>query len=119
MNHIHTSSGKISIGGCSAYIFYKLFYIKYKVGSIVYSRPKASKGIIEKIVIKKIRLFPEQENSLNTVYKICNFPPLYIDTLNGYHNEEDLVGSEDAVKLVDQYLERQKQSLENNRMNNC
>jgi len=112
MDHTYIGTGQIRVGGCGLYTHYKLIYVRFKVGSIVYSKPKALRGIIEKIVIKKIRLFPEREYPLKKVCNICNFPPLYIDTLNAYHNEEDLVGPEDAVALVDAYLEQQKQALE-------
>lgn len=120
MDYTYISNGGIGqVGGCSTYTLFRLYFVKYKVGSIVYSKPKALKGVIEKIVIKKIRLFPERENSLQSVCKICTFPPLYIDTLNAYHNEEDLVGPEDAVDLVDQYLARQRVLVEKAALNDC
>lgn len=119
MNYSHSMTGSLNFGGCSLYIFKKFVYVKFKVGSIVYSKPKALKGIIEKIVIKKIRLFPFRDNDLIKVCKICNFPPLYIDTLNAYHNEEDLVGPEEASELADSYLLTKRANLENLQITDC
>lgn len=112
MDHNYTSTGQIRLAGYSLYTFYKLFYVKFKVGSIVYSRPKALRGIYEKIVIKKIRIFPEREYPLKKVCHLCNFPPMYIDTLNAYHNEEDLVGPDDVVSLIENFILQQREALE-------
>lgn len=121
------SNSEIKLGGCGFYTHYNLFYIKFKVGSTVYSKPKALKGIIEKIVIKKVRLFQKtnQEQLPNntvefitinhkqsTSCQICNYPPLYIDTLNGYHNQEDLCGPEEVTMIVDNYLSTKREMLE-------
>lgn len=112
--------GEIKLGGCGLYTHYNLFYLKFKVGSIVYSRPKALKGIVEKIVIKKIRLFQQSLQKqirnpaieFSTIEDSFRYPPLYIDTLNGYHNEEDLCSSEEVVQIIDNYLSRKKEILE-------
>lgn len=128
MEYIFESgTNEIKLGGCSFYTHYNLFYIKFKVGSIVYNKSKALNGIIEKIVIKKIRLFQKtnQEQLPNntvefitinhkqsTSCQICNYPPLYIDTLNGYHNQENLCGPEEAAMIVDNYLSIKREMLE-------
>ena len=119
MDYTHIAQGIVYTGGCSEYELAHLFHVKYKVGSIVYSKPKALKGKLEKIVVKKHRLFPERESSLQTVCQICTFPPLYIDTLNAYHNEEDLVGPEEALALIENYNLVQRALLEHTKRQDC
>lgn len=119
MDHNYAGTGTIKVGNCANYIFRKRFFVQFKVGSIAYSKPKALKGVLEKIVIKKIRLFPERESALQTSCHICTFPPMYIDTLNAYHNEEDLLGPEEAIALINNYNLVQRAKIEKNAMENC
>lgn len=112
MDFSHQASGQVVIGGCSAYKWIAYFRLAYGVGSILYFKPKALKGIFEKVVIKDAK-FPKWFNS-ETVKRCkgCKVTPLYIDTLNAYFNENELVSYDEAVDLVLEYEENLKERIQ-------
>lgn len=91
------------------------FTIKFKPGSTVYNKKKANLGIIEKLTIKKARLFPFEANKKipgSISCRNCDYATIYADTFNSFHNEEDLCSLEDAISLVETALAVQASSLE-------
>lgn len=104
MDFTYTASGSANIGGCSRYKLAEYVYYAFGIGSVVYSKPKALKGVFEKIVIKNVR-FPKTyfKASRKSVCRSCTLSPLYIDTLNAYWNEEELVTYDDAKVLAEEY----------------
>ena len=111
MNFQYTASGSVKLGGCSNYKLIIFFYYAFGIGSIVFSKPKALKGIYEKIVIKNVRI-PEQYHN-NTTCRYCTLTALYIDTLNAYWNENELVSYDDAHELIKDYIVRRNALAEN------
>lgn len=103
MNYVAT--GTINIGGCSGYRLTNFFTYAFSTGSIVYSRPKAQKGIYEAVCIKEARFISWQH------------PPLYIDTFNAYWSEDELVPYSVAAVLVRTYLDQLAVIAESKAMN--
>lgn len=100
----YLSSGSINVAGCSR--IEKDIFVLYKWGerSIVYFKPKAVKGIIEKIAVKRVILN----------YIKGQFRPIYIDTLNSLYNEEELIGEYEARSLVQTYIDNERFKLAEN-----
>lgn len=118
MNYFYSSVGNIfTIYGCSDYLYRRIVFVKYKSGDTVFLREKALKGITEKIVIKKVRLF--QKKPIENFCDECSEPtisPLYIDTLNAYHNERDLITYAEALSLIERFEINRNSQLE---ITNC
>jgi hypothetical protein len=91
-------SGTVNISGCSR--MEKNIYIFYKWGerSVVYIKPKAIKGILEKIAVKKVIL-----NNKNNKYI-----PIYQDSLNSLYNESELISELEARNYAQDYIDKQK-----------
>lgn len=92
--------GNIRVGGFAIYSYEIVRNQAYQINDIVYSKPKARKGIFEKICIKKVIYFDKKWDQL---CKFCTYSPLYVDTLNAYHNEEDLTTFNEAAELIYDY----------------
>lgn len=94
----YLSSGSINVFGCSR--IEKDIFVLYKWGerSVVYFKPKAVKGIIEKIAVKRVVLN----------YIKGQFRPIYIDTLNSLYNEEELVSEYEAKSLAQTYIDNER-----------
>ena len=112
----YTSVGSIFVGNCASCTYTINLTHLYDVGDIVYSRPKARKGFLRKFCIKKLRYDAEYIPG-STVCRYCNYPPLYIDTFNAYHNEEDLVTLSEAQSLINAYLILSASKLETHVIN--
>lgn len=113
-------TGSIYIGGCATYNYVINLPHLYDVGDVVYSRKKALKGVLKRFAIKELRYGPG-----NYLCRICvppppaNYPPLYVDTFNAFHNEEDLVSLAEAQELVDAYLITWAANYEEHTTQNC
>ncbi len=92
--------GSIRVGGFAIYNFEIVRNQTYHVNDIVYSKPKARIGLFEKICIKKVIYSDKKWDQL---CRFCIYAPLYVDTLNAYHNEEDLVTFNEAAELIYDY----------------
>ena len=82
MDFSYSATGAIRIGGCSSYKWAENTIHLYEIGDVLYSKSKALRGFLEKVVIK------------NTIF------PIYVDTLNSLWNEEDLISFSQANSLV-------------------
>lgn len=95
LNYDYTASGGITLYGCTPYEFDIYVYYQYAIGSIVYRRDSAqNKGLFRKVAIKDV-IFPNHNP---------NAAPLYLDTLNGLWNQNDLVSYDVASVLIDAYI---------------
>ena len=112
----YTSVGSIFVGNCASCTYTINLTHLYDVGDIVYSRPKARKGFLRKFCIKELRYDAEAIVD-NIAYHYYDYPPLYIDTFNAYHNEEDLVTLSEAQALIAAYLILSASKLETNIIN--
>jgi hypothetical protein len=112
MDYTYSGSGTVRIGGCSPFEVVINYPILFSLGSVVYSRPKALKGVLERIAIKDVRVFTHGILNRSQLARYGYFTPLYIDTLNGYHNQEDLCGYTEAVELATRYLDRIAAAME-------
>ena len=100
----YTGSGIINISGCSRNE--KDIFVLYKWGerSIVFVKPKAVKGIIEKVAIKKVIIN----------LKMGQYRPIYVDTLNSLYNEEELISEYEARQLAQDYIDTERERLADN-----
>lgn len=101
MSFTYDAGGAVAIGGCAS--FDKYVYVEYKwpLNSLLFSKDKARKGIMELVAIK--RLF------VNNNTKTQRQPvKIYQDTHNGLWNERDLIEEEEARTLALAYWERRK-----------
>jgi hypothetical protein len=94
----YVGSGIIKLSPCfqassAAYITYK-----WIPGDIVFFKPKAKKGILEKIVIKKVRIISKYSLGGQKVF-------LYEDTYNSLYNEDELITEADAILLAEAYYQ--------------
>jgi hypothetical protein len=90
-------NGGVVVGGCCTEQFTQNIQTLYGPGDIVYSRLKAMRGTLEKVVIKQQKLI-KNKRTYN------RFVVMYIDTLNGLWNEWDLIELEEAKLLAEDYL---------------
>lgn len=95
MDFTYEATGGLNTIGCADCVFEKYVYYAFGIGSIVFSKPKAIRGVYARVCIKNV-LWPEDEPDYR-------FPPLYVDTFNACWNEEDLISYTDAVALVTAY----------------
>lgn len=90
------ASGGVSLLGCSnvTHLQPRPTYVgRFVAGDTLYNVAKARRGVLEKVVIKGVRMIASRRTfGSNRV--------LYTDTFNGLWNEYDLVPYEDAVELI-------------------
>jgi hypothetical protein len=95
-------TGGVRGSGCALFNCYLPFAGQYRIGEVLFDASKARRGVLEKIVIKGVRVsMSRRRGSLKVV--------LYQDTFNGLWNEFDLVPFEGAVELIQAHLD----SIEN------
>ena len=77
---------------------------KFAKGSILFSCKKAQKGVMEILAIKDVQLI-NNESTYN------QWIALYVDSLNGLWNEDELCTETDAKQLALDYLIAQQEAL--------
>lgn len=95
----YTGSGTINLYGCGLYRKKINVFYKWAEGSILFSKEKAQKGRLEEVYIKTVLL----NRSYNQII------PIYKDSYNSLWNEEDLVEEADAVILIQEYIDAERQ----------
>ncbi len=91
-----TTSGGLKLRGCALVRDSYLEVTAFGPGDIVYNVKKARIGKLEKIVIKQQRIvFSQRGGSV----------AMYVDTYNGFWNEEELISYADAIALAIAYQE--------------
>mgnify|MGYP003335257256 CR=1 FL=1 len=103
----YLGNGEIEFLGCNQPKIYYFVDNIYSIGDLLYIKPKALLGILEKIVIKDILANGEYP------YYIT-----YIDTYNWIWNEEELISLETAQNLIEIYKEKNK-NLNLQNIKNC
>lgn len=103
----YSGTGQIAFLGCNQPKIYYFADNIYSVGDLLYIKPKALLGILEKIVIKDILANGEYPYYLT-----------YIDTYNWIWNEEELIRYDIAQDLIEIYKERLK-NLNLQKIINC
>lgn len=101
----YTASGGLSMNKCGIWYTFIPNYVRriaFSVRDQAWLRYKAEKGILESIIIKKIKLinFTTRGTGLAII--------MYIDTFNAIYNERDLIYYDEAVALVEAYLYRRR-----------
>ena len=119
MDYTYTTTGGVLVGGCVPFEVNFFYITRFNIGSIVLSKKKKKKGIFEKIAIKDIRFSNKNAHPFGTSMKRYNYAPLYIDSYNGYHNEEDLCGYSEASALAEAYRIKYAAQLEKITRDNC
>lgn len=100
MNFSFTGSGTIEFNSCTKYRYLKAYPYKWLPGQIVYYKPKAQIGKLEKIVVKKVQVVRTRSTDGTVVF-------MYIDTFNSIYNEYDLISEIEALVLAKQYYQQQ------------
>ena len=98
--HSYTGSGGAKLGFCVSYWKINNYPHKWKVGDTLFILPSAKIGILEKVVIKQVKVISKQQTN-------GSFYFLYIDTTNAIYNENELVTEYDALQVAKMYFERQ------------
>lgn len=111
MSFTYDGDGAVAVGGCAN--FDKYVYVEYKwaLNSLLFSKAKARRGIMELIAIKRV-FFNNGTKTQRQSVKI------YQDTHNGLWNENDLLTEEEARTLAIAYWEKRKQQIINARCEN-
>lgn len=104
MTYKYYGSGIIQTFGCAR--IEKDIYVLYKWGerSVVFLKPKALKGVLEKVAVKKVYLN----------FKLGRYTPIYQDTLNSLYNEEELISEVEARSLAQEYIDREEERISDN-----
>ena len=99
MTYDEFGSGGVGVRGCAAVAEWYPAATRFTVGDPVYYVKKASRGILERMVVKTIRVVANRRTGGRKVV-------LYVDTHNELWNDYDLVGYADAVELAEAYYEQ-------------
>jgi len=97
----YVGSGSLSLQKCGVGVVYtpkNLCFYRFNPGDTAYLGYKAAKGVLEYVVIKKVRL-----NSTFMSGGVGECIALYIDTFNAIYNEWDLLTLADATAMVNAY----------------
>ncbi len=95
----------VLVGGCSGVEFIIFIRHRFSIGDIVYSLPKAQKGIMRRYTIKEVRVFPFQTDLSRVRRRGYPFAPLYVDTYNAYHNDDELASFSEAFAIAEAAIE--------------
>lgn len=108
----YEASGRLCISSWVAYRATKTYYTKYSERDIVYDCKKASKGILERVAIKRVEFFSGAETGGKVNY-------LYIDTYNSYWREDMLCEQFSAIALARDFHIRRITDYQNALKDNC
>jgi hypothetical protein len=100
MDYEYTMSGGLRVAGCTHVTLSVFRHFKYSPGSLVYACFEAQKGILEEVMIKKIKLLKNR----HTYNRIV---PLYVDRNNAVYMEEELCTQAEAVAEATAFYEHQ------------
>lgn len=107
MDFDYTPNGGFDVFGCADVLLVQEWTHAYDVGDVVYSKPSALRGLLRRHCIKTVRTRAPGFDRWDVACRSCKYQPLYEDTLNAYHNEEDLIAYDEAIAWVEWYNERQ------------
>lgn len=92
----YIGSGGVRVGGCAVTTPTPFYIADFTIGTIVYLRAKAMKGVLEKIAIKEAL-----QSDLNRRHSSRIM--LYKDTNNFIYGVNELVTYDEAIALVEAY----------------
>lgn len=101
----YQSDGGLTLGGCATIEIIRLYPVAFSIGSKVYIKEEANKGVFEAVVIKRI----------NRVSGIIN----YVDTFNRIWLENELVAQSVAQSLAKTYKQNLINETEEALITNC
>jgi hypothetical protein len=123
LDFTHTVSGGFRFRGCVNPTVQKRYIYKFDIGSIVYPRKLAEKGILSKSAIKKVYIFTSESvcQVLSSSYLPTKCDPIelpggvgttfvYQDTLNARYVEGDLLWPDEAQEVAAAYWTRVRNS---------
>jgi len=96
--YTYVATGGVSLSNCVDFTVVYNYIYKFNIGSRVYIKYKAGRGILESVVIKKVNLV----DVYSTEKQILN----YVDTFNRVWMEDELLWKTDALVIAEAYLER-------------
>jgi hypothetical protein len=98
----YTGSGSLLLVGCAETSVTPTIEHRWNVSDILFIRKKAVKGCLCKVAIKKV---------------LFNANVIYLDTLNEFWNENDLITENEAEELAEEYVlayeEARRRSIRN------
>lgn len=104
MTFTYVASGGLHLNKCGftwELVYYYIHPTPFSVGDEVWLKYKAIVGILESVVIKKIKL-------TTYLYKGKGSSiALFIDTFNRVYNENDIINNQDAVNLANNYIQQE------------
>lgn len=97
----YIASGGLNIEKCGRWYDFQPAYFRitaFSVGDQAWIKWKAQIGVLESVVIKKIRIFPYLYlgRGGSTI--------IYVDTFNAIYNEWDLLSYADALTIATNYI---------------
>jgi len=101
-SYTYIPNGQIDIKGCSENKRSIFVFYKWGERSVVYVKPKAIRGILERIAVKRVIMN----------FKLGKYPPIYVDNLNSLYNEDELISETEAKGIVRDYIKRQRSLIE-------
>lgn len=102
----YIATGRIKVFGRASFLIRETFEILYEIGSRVYIKKQAARGILESIIIKKIhRNMPDIYSGVIPVVS-------YVDTTNRVWIEDELIEEDDAYDDYHLYWTRIKKMAE-------
>jgi hypothetical protein len=91
-------AGGSEVAGCAIITYIDVHQTLFAARDIVFNITKAKRGVLEKIVIKKVKI-------INSKFTYGQFEVMYVDTYNALWNEWDLVSHATAIALSTAYYE--------------
>jgi hypothetical protein len=102
----YTPTGRVFVFGRSEILFKQTYEVRFNIGTIAYVKKQSEKGILEKVLIKKIhRNAPEIYSGVIPIVS-------YVDNTNRVWIEEELVDQDDAFDNYHVYWTRIKRMAE-------
>jgi hypothetical protein len=86
-------AGGVNVAGCGIITYIDVHKTLYAARDILFNIYKAKKGVLEKVVIKKVKI-------INGKLTYGQFEVMYVDTYNALWNEWDLVSHSQAIVLA-------------------
>jgi len=99
-SYSYTAQGGVKLQFCNNFWQINNYVHKWSPGDVCFFKNAAMKGNLEKIVVKQVKVISKKYTNGAVIF-------LYIDTLNGLFNEEELISEYDALLLAKQYYEIQ------------
>ncbi len=104
MDFTYTGSGVVNFYGCPKIELDYFYLFKFAIGSEVYDKLSAEKGVLESVIIRKAWYVCDPRTSLTKT--------LYKDHFNWLHNEYDLCSHSEAIDIVSNYYQKKQDDID-------